>query len=483
MDKKKFREFRERVYQSFPARADALMDLVDALASNTYARSPVELSLSPLFRRQYSSIGDAITNFFVPNHVNPHESESEQNAQQKELMRVMGGQYPEPVLRNFYHFGLDTTTNPRQFAQTLNDRGFQYEPNPIIGNKPITIGHSYSVLAGLPEKESGSPPWVLPLLAQRVKSKDNAADIGIAQIAAVLTDEELPFGKNLSVTSADSRYGGVRFVGPAVTKYQNLVLVTRSRGNRVYNHKPPLEESSETKPGHPTWYGDAFDLKASSTWGKPDLRHEESLVLKSGRKCRVKMDAWKNVLMRGTRDIPMHKKPFTLVRVRLFEEHGERVFKKDLWLSVHGKRRHELSLHDIYDAYRQRYDLEHFFRFGKQKLLMTSYQTPEVQHEENWWSVVLLAYAHLFLSAPMAHALPRPWERYLPSFKANNENKLASPAMAQRDYYRIIQEIGTPAAFPKPRGKSPGRAKGMSPGRRNRPPVIKKGGKKKNRSP
>jgi hypothetical protein len=31
------------------------MDLVDALAGNTTARSPAELSLSALFRREYSS--------------------------------------------------------------------------------------------------------------------------------------------------------------------------------------------------------------------------------------------------------------------------------------------------------------------------------------------------------------------------------------------------------------------------------------------
>lgn len=30
--------------------------------------------------------------------------------------------------------------------------------------------------------------------------------------------------------------------------------------------------------------------------------------------------------------------------------------------------------------YRQRYDMEHLFRFGKQRLLMTSYLTPDVQH-------------------------------------------------------------------------------------------------------
>ncbi len=46
-----FEQFRAKLYQSFNYRRDTVMDLVDAIAANTTARSPVELSLSPLFRR------------------------------------------------------------------------------------------------------------------------------------------------------------------------------------------------------------------------------------------------------------------------------------------------------------------------------------------------------------------------------------------------------------------------------------------------
>jgi hypothetical protein len=49
-------QFRQQVYQSFPSRRDALMDLVDTLSSNTAARSVAELSLNALFRREYSAL-------------------------------------------------------------------------------------------------------------------------------------------------------------------------------------------------------------------------------------------------------------------------------------------------------------------------------------------------------------------------------------------------------------------------------------------
>ncbi len=100
------------------------------------------------------------------------------------------------------------------------------------------------------------------------------------------------------------------------------------------------------------------------------------------------------MLMRGKRDQPMHQHPFTLVRIRLLNAQGQPAFQRPLWLEVVGKRGQELSLLQVYQVYRQRYDLEHFFRFGKQRLLLASYQTPEVEHEENCWQLVQLAYVY-----------------------------------------------------------------------------------------
>jgi hypothetical protein len=164
--------------------------------------------------------------------------------------------------------------------------------------------------------------------------------------------------------------------------------------------------------------------------------------------------------MRGKRKpevIPMHRYPFTLVRVGLYDAQGQLAFQRPLWLLVVGECRGELSLPDIQQAYAHRYDLEHFFRFGKQKLLLTAYQTPEVQHEETWWQLGCLAYLQLWVARPCAQTLPRPWERNLPAVKAGR----LTPAMVQRDFGRIIRQLGTPASAPKRRGYSPGRRPGL----------------------
>ncbi len=57
----------------------------------------------------------------------------------------------------------------------------------------------------------------------------------------------------------------------------------------------------------------------------------------------------------------------------------------------------ELSLIDCYESYRQRYDMEQLDPIlGKQKLLMTAYSTPDVEHEENWFKLTLIAYVNLW---------------------------------------------------------------------------------------
>ena len=175
--------------------------------------------------------------------------------------------------------------------------------------------------------------------------------------------------------------------------------------------------------------------------------------------------------MRGGKKLPMHQRPFTLVKIRLYNQMGKALFQKPLWLIVMGDRRMELSLLDIYQAYLQRYDLEHFFRFGKQKLLLDKFQTPDDEHEEHWWRLVALAYLHLWVAKDAVSHLPRPWEQYLPSII----NTQITPAMVLRDMSRIIRQIGTPASAPKRRGNSPGRPKGVKLTPRKRQPVMKKG--------
>ena len=453
-------QFRLEVYQNFNKRADTLMDLLDALSSNPQARSVVELSLSTCFRRDYTSLFKGIAEY------KPEE-------EKKTLAQLAAPYLSPPANRPFWLFGVDVTPQSRPYASRLDDRGYVYQPNPIRSNKPITIGHQYSSVFALPERTSQqAKTWVEPLSTRRVKSTDDKELVGAEQIRILLEDEEMPFHDQLCAEVADSSYSKPAYLHANRSK-ANLVTIVRVRSNRTF-YRQPEASSLPNQCGHPTWFGSSFSLPDDTTHPTPDELATTTFTSRRGRIYTVKIEAWYDLLMRGERNpnlIPMQDYPFTLVRICLYNPAGELAYKNPMWLIVIGEKRRQLSLANIFEAYNQRYDLEHFFRFGKQKLLLNHFRTPETQHEENWWQLGHLAYLQLWVARTYAASSPRPWERSLPAMK----NPIPSPASVQRDFERIIRPFGSPASSPKRRGNSPGRAKGSFYTRREPIPVVYKG--------
>jgi len=381
---------------------------------------------------------------------------------------------PLPATRHFHLFGLDCTPQPRIFSKTLLDRSVVHAPNAVLSNKPITVGHQYSVLAYLPPKEHPNSHWVLPIETKRVPSDKKGNEFGLSQWAAWVQDKTLGLDGLLCAIVGDSLYG-TPACQKQVQSLSNTVLIARSRGNRIYYNTPV--SVSEKHRGHPKWYGEPMVLGDPTTHGAPNQTAQIKTKTSKGKAITIELKAWHNMLMRGTKDFAAHEHPFTLVQAIVVDESGHRVFKHPLWLTVFGKRRHEITLIEIYEAYRQRYDLEHYFRFGKQRLLFDKFQTPETEHEENWWRISQLAYVQLYLSRDLANRICNPWEEYLPEQKS--ETKHNTPAQVQRDFGRIAQMVGTPACEPKRRGTSPGRAKGQGQDKRETQPIVYKSTKKR----
>jgi hypothetical protein len=115
-------------------------------------------------------------------------------------------------------------------------------------------------------------------------------------------------------------------------------------------------------------------------------------------------------------------------------------------------------------------EIEHFLRFAKQRLLLTSFQTPDTPQEEHWLRLVNLAYFQLWLARPLAQAHLRPWERHLPNVRL----RPLPPTLVQRSFAQIIRRFGTPARSPKPRGYPKGRRKGVRLTPRPRLSVVRK---------
>ena len=379
---------------------------------------------------------------------------------------------PKPEKRSFYLLGVDVTPQPRPYAYTLSGRECIYQPSPVRSNKPITFGHPYSSLFSLPERSGKqSPHWVIPFDTERV-NRNNKEETGATQIRNLLEDKLLPFHDYLCVEVTDCGYSKPAYLAANRDK-ANLITITRARSNRIFYRQPEKSESIPRR-GHVRWYGARFSLRDPDNWGIPDESVTTTLTGRRGKVYRIEIQAWYNMLMRGKYAkvrLPMQNYPFTLVRVSQYNEEGELVFANPMWLIVIGEERCKLSLLEIYETYKQRYDVEHFFRFGKQKMLLSHYQTPDTNHEEKWWSLVHLSYLQLWVAKEYAMNLPRPWERNLPSVREGNP----SPAMVQRNFGGIIQQFGTISKIPKPRGYSPGRQKGKTPPHRERKPIIRSG--------
>jgi len=165
-------QFRNQIFDSLHLHnwADGIMDLIDTLSSAGQVRSVVELSLQPAFHgRHYSGLYKAVRYFPLSG---------------SQLRAIFADYLPHPQERPFRLLAVDTVPHPRPFADCLQDRGYIYQPNPTPGGKPVAVGHTYSLLAFLPERESASsPPWVVFLDARRVATDQNAAQVAQEQVS------------------------------------------------------------------------------------------------------------------------------------------------------------------------------------------------------------------------------------------------------------------------------------------------------------
>ena len=351
----------------------------------------------------------------------------------------------------------------RPYAPKLADKSIVYQPTTTPGNKPIGVGHAYSLLACLPEKTSAAP-WVLPLAMQRVSTTDKGPEVGIDQFIACVAENPAVIGHTTCVISGDSSY----FV-PAnqakVDAKDNLVLISRLKSNRKvygrYHGKGPKK------------YGQRMKLNDPASHRIPDQSLSYCVQTHRGKRYQVDLQCWHDRVRRGTRTFKGYEHPFHLVHCVLTDaQTGQRLYQRPLWLAVCGQRRSDLALDQVFQSYDQRYDLEHFFRFSKQHLLLDAFQTPAVEHEQQWWQMAPLAYLQLYLARTEITSVPQPWETYLPHYRV--AQKEASPSQIKKCFDLVLDQIGTPAhavlATQAGHGRAPGH---VQPTRQDHPIIFK----------
>jgi hypothetical protein len=449
-------KFRELLYRQFFRRKDAIFELIDALSTSAkHCNSVVQLSKSPFFTRQYPSITDAITDGLEV---------ADWSAIQKLAWKFCRSDVKVP----YHRFLLDCTPNARPHAKTVADRSIVHYPNPAPGNKPICAGHQYSVATYLPPGNSDERQrWCVPLCAKRVPSHEKGHEFGMKQLSDIIGN--LGLENETCVSIGDTAYG-TEACHQSVVQTNNHVHIVRLKSNRnvfeLFNKQPTGRK------GRKKIYGEKMSLNNPATF----LPYAQYMTMqhtsKKGKQLTISLKAWDNMTFRSSRQFDAYKYPFRLIQAIVTDSTGKAIFKHPLWLAVFGDKRMQISLPECFSNYMDRYDIEHYFRFGKQRLLMNAFQSSDVEHEENWWQLCTLAYVQLFLSKDFAQGMPEPWERYLPQFKHKAMLQLSSASHVQRGFAKVLETIGTPAQPPIPRGNPLGRKLGQCPSKRPENPVI-----------
>ncbi|HEY9659939.1 MAG TPA: NF041680 family putative transposase [Allocoleopsis sp.] len=417
----KLRAFRHQAYSLIGNGRDALFDLMDAVLVTRSVYSFAELSLSPVFRRQWSSLYEALQDSSPP---------------RAEWMGLYLEQMPQDervVLAG------DHTAWSRLQAETLRERTYEHQATPMSGAKPVTLGQGYSTIAWIP-KTQGS--WALPLLHERITSAETPIEKAAAQLAQVcqkLTTRPLSLW--------DAEYG----CAPFLLKTAELACdkLIRLRSNRVlYGAPPPY-----TGTGRPRKHGDKFKLNDPASWWQPD----EAQSVEDEKWGQLRLQIWHGLHLRQAA-----KQGLSLIRVERVSSATERSLKP-LWLIWVGLEFPQLAT--VWQQYLRRFAIDHWYRFAKQRLHWTLPQLSTPEASQRWSDLMPLLTWQLWFAQAEVQDAPLPWQKSLPHL---------SPGRTANAFAQVLVVIGTPAPVPKPRGKSPGWTPGQPRSRRIRYPTVRK---------
>lgn len=425
--------FREEVYQSFTRRADAGVDLIDALTGSAAIASPVASSESPLFRRKFSSIYDLL------NHGKLNVGR---------IGQVLNQRQPEDAekVAGYEVYGLDCTDDPAPEAETLADRSQSKK-----GRSAATVvGHRYSWLVRLIAWRTS---WCMPQDIVRVPTSSSDSQIGANQVKALAQRNSHP-----KVVVADSLYGNARFL-EIFLLVQWVFALVRMKSNQVLYEEAPEREVGQK--GRPRKHGPKFRL--SVPWRRPDRVEKSTLLGQTAR-----LHAWEG--------LHLYKVPFLVgmvVSVQFLKSDGTPRFKRPLMLFWTGPT--TVALVDLAQMYLWRFAIEHMFRCLKQQLGLTCVNSSNLAHRQLWIWCSALAYCQLLLMRHQVADQRPPWH---PRHVRGRQRPM-TPGQVRRQALPFLLRLGTPARPAQPAGKGRGRATGYLPDPRKRFAVVKKGKKQR----
>lgn len=405
-------DFRKQLYACFAKAGDALFNIIDALLSETAARSLAELSLSPFCTRGWGSLYQAM----------------QQATIDRQKLR---GQFvkaaPLPAQGKRTVLGIDASSIARPCARTAKDRTYVHQSNLPKGSKPVTPGWQFATLTLLPEVPSS---WTYILDNVRVPSQQTQGQVAAEQIKAIV-----PLLPARPLVLGDGYYGSVTFLELVANSACDFLL--RFAKNRVlYRGAPP----PTGKRGAPRKDGARFVCKDPSTHAAPDQYWQGTNRLGQA----VQVSLWENLHFKQARSIQVSV--IRMVRPKAKDTARDPVTSWFLFCGVQLP-----AVCQLCDLYARRYSQEHGYRVDKQNLL---WETPRLRTPEqfqHWTDLVACVRNQLYLARPVAAKVRQPWE---------SKQRELTPQQTRRAMPTILAKLGTPARQPQLRGKSPGRPVG-----------------------
>ena len=493
------REFRQRLLGCLTARADALLELADAvLCSDRPVRSLVQLSLEPEFRRGHGALYDALAAgrvdderlFSLLTEVLPPLVDGPEGRtwiaghdviDRRLLDRALSGVPAADAARvrdacarwRRVRVAVDATSYPRPDAWSSPGRehvhhgachckgsskttpGWEYQLAAVTGHLRTAWAAAVDVQRTTPATRTAQTIAQVKSVLRRLHGAGHASravplfvfDAGYS--AAALTDGLFGCPVHVLVRLAagsvfyadpvtwEGRYGRPARRGAAVHCLEPADFAAAAAGSSPRGRKKPLPPNPEPD--------ETLTLPDTPLYGT------------------VRAKAWHDVhpLIHGDRGWFAGRKHLPVLRGTLVHVTVERLPDgrdphRAMWLWHAGPG--PLSLDELWHAYLARFDIEHAIRTLKGILGLTAAKVRTPEQADRWVRVLMAAHAQLLLARPLAADLRRPWE------KQPDPARPLAPGRVRRGFRNIRSGLGTPARVAKPSRPGPGLPKGSSKG-------------------
>ncbi len=348
---------------------------------------------------------------------------------------------------------MDTSNLYRPEADTAADRTLVPIANLPKNTHAACPGWVISSVVLLPQ-QAGQGTFVLD--TARVRSTELATSVAARQLQAMVA--RLVARGLFPIIVGDRWYACAPFLARLADVEAGCLL--RVKSNRVFYRPAPTRLPGQL--GASRKDGDRFQCKDESSHGEPDEEWEGT----DAKGARVQVRCWNHLHLRTARWVEV-----SLIQIIRHGASGKARDPKISWVVWKGE--HPVPLAEISPTYRLRYSHEHGLRFDKQDLLWDVPRLSTPERTERWTQVVACTHNQLVLARPLLVGCYRPWEA---------RRSVLTLSQARRAMPTLLQQLGTPARPPQPRGKAPGRAKGFQPTPKPRQAVICKTRKTKKKS-